>query len=198
MVGSNMGKTPLLLYFIRPLLYFLYWNGSIVRHSLLINFSCHRLSFRDHRTQKLEIMNIESLAHFISLSWGSHTWWSKHTGVNVLIKRASSSVSLEKVCGALVGTTTKSPSFASTIFPSSPGMSGTWNRTVPLVTRKVSSCISCQWAGGPGVRGGMMSSTVEMRLSANVRRILENILMEYGRWLTRSTTIFHHPQFYLS
>ena len=37
--------------------------------------------------------------------------------------------------------------------------------TVPLVTRKVSSCISCQCAGGPGVLGGRISSQLEMRLS---------------------------------
>ena len=36
---------------------------------------------------------------------------------------------------------------------------------MPLVTRKVSSCISCQWGGGPGVFGGIISSMAEMRLS---------------------------------
>lgn len=36
---------------------------------------------------------------------------------------------------------------------------------MPFVTRKVSSCISCQCGGGPGVFGGIISSTAEMRLS---------------------------------
>lgn len=110
-------------------------------------------------------MNIKSLDHLNQHSPPHSRTDTRHTGVKVLINLASSSVSFEKVCGALVGTTTKSPSLASTILGSSPGASGTWNRTVPLVTRKVSSCISCQCAGGPGVLGGIISSTVEMRLS---------------------------------
>src|SRR2546421_10651079 len=74
---------------------------------------------------------------------------------------------------------------------------GTWKRIVPAVTRKVSSCISCQCAGGPCVRGGTMNSAVPIRLSLQpVRSVDELIHKEIIISFTRSRPVFHDANRY--
>lgn len=62
---------------------------------------------------------------------------------------------------------------------------------VPCVMKKVSSCISCQWGGGPGVFGGRMSSATPRRLSDGIVSHCE--LRSSSSWTqTCARAIFHH------
>lgn len=69
---------------------------------------------------------------------------------------------------------------------------------MPLVTRKVSSCISCQWGGGPGVFGGIISSMAEIRLSGCSSDDDDLSLRLLYKELGRGTSIlasFHYSKF---
>lgn len=58
-----------------------------------------------------------------------------------------------------MGIVTRSPALASMS-----GRPGEWKRTVPVLMKKPSSCISWRWKTGPTVRGGRSDSIAARRI----------------------------------